>query len=160
VAELEPKLSLCGLDIKTTRNQETGQGMYVLVWRIFLPPFSFSRRFDPPSLSSQVNTIQDEPAKLATEYKPEEIALFKAIVRFLLLLLFSFIALTLPSRLQVEKIMHAPKFAYSVGQQDAIKCAVSPMTRTAASQVLKSFLAKGTLSSPSYSFRFSFPPHY
>lgn len=40
--------------------------------------------------------------------------------------------------------MLAPRFAYSVTQQEAIKCAKSPMTRTAASQVMKSFLAKGT----------------
>ena len=38
-------------------------------------------KLTPASPLSQVNTIQDEPAKLATEYKAEEIAFFKAIVR-------------------------------------------------------------------------------
>lgn len=81
LGELEPKLSLCGLDIKTTRNQETGKGLYVLVCRSasFLPSEeAVLTRF---LTLLQVNTIQDDPAKLATEYKPEEIALFKAIVR-------------------------------------------------------------------------------
>lgn len=35
VAELEPGLSLCGLDIKTTRDQETGASFIALV-RLFL----------------------------------------------------------------------------------------------------------------------------
>ncbi|GAA6000475.1 hypothetical protein JCM10207_008028 [Rhodosporidiobolus poonsookiae] len=102
IARLEPQLSLCGLDIKITRDQETGTGMYVLV-----------------------NTIQDEPAKVATEYKAEEIAYFKAIV---------------------EKIVTAPRLSYSVTQTDAVRCAKAPMTRGTAIQVMKSFIAKGWLS--------------
>ncbi|GAA5834913.1 hypothetical protein JCM9279_007145 [Rhodotorula babjevae] len=102
VAQLEPGLSLCGFDIKSTREQETGTGMYILV-----------------------NTIQDEPAKLATEYKAEEIAFFKAIV---------------------EKIMLAPRLSYSVSQTDAVRCAKQPLTKTVAIQLVKSFLAKGWLS--------------
>ncbi|GAA5901216.1 hypothetical protein JCM8208_002308 [Rhodotorula glutinis] len=102
VAQLEPGLSLCGFDIKTTRDQETGTGMYILV-----------------------NTIQDEPAKLATEYKAEEIAFFKAVV---------------------EKIMLAPRLSYSVSQTDAVRCAKQPLTKTVAIQLVKSLLAKGWLS--------------
>ncbi|BGP14349.1 hypothetical protein JCM10213_004476 [Rhodosporidiobolus nylandii] len=102
IAQLEPGLSLCGLDIKATRDQDTGKGMYVLV-----------------------NTIQDEPAKLATEYTAVEIAFFKAIV---------------------EKIMTAPHLAYNINQQDAARLAKAPLTKTGAIQLLKSFLAKGWLS--------------
>ncbi|TNY22392.1 hypothetical protein DMC30DRAFT_149002 [Rhodotorula diobovata] len=102
VAQMEPGLSLCGLDIKATRDQESGQGMYILV-----------------------NTIQDEPAKVATEYKPEEIAFFKAVV---------------------EKIMLAPRLSYSISQTDAVRCAKQPLTKTVAIQLIKSFLAKGWLS--------------
>lgn len=32
-------------------------------------------------MASQVNTIEDEVAKLATDYKAEEIAFFRAVVR-------------------------------------------------------------------------------
>jgi hypothetical protein len=32
-------------------------------------------------MSPQVNTIEDEVAKLATDYKAEEIAFFRAVVR-------------------------------------------------------------------------------
>ncbi|BGP38394.1 hypothetical protein JCM10450v2_002339 [Rhodotorula kratochvilovae] len=101
VAQMEPGLSLCGLDIKTTRDQESGAGMYILV-----------------------NTIQDEPAKVATEYKAEEIAFFKAVV---------------------EKIMLAPRLSYSITQTDAVRCAKG-ITRSAAIQLVKSLLAKGWLS--------------
>ncbi|GJN87197.1 hypothetical protein Rhopal_000142-T1 [Rhodotorula paludigena] len=102
VAGMEPGLSLCGLDIKTTRDQESGTGMYILV-----------------------NTIQDEPAKIATEYKAEEIAFFKAVV---------------------EKIMLAPRASYSISQTDAVRCAKAPLTKTVAIQLIKSLLAKGWLS--------------
>ncbi|GAA5921411.1 hypothetical protein JCM3775_003037 [Rhodotorula graminis] len=102
IAQLEPGLSLCGFDIKMTRDQETGTGMYILV-----------------------NTIQDQPAKLATEYKAEEIAFFKTVV---------------------EKIMLAPRLSYSISQTDAVRCAKQPVTKTVAIQLVKSFLAKGWLS--------------
>ncbi|GAA6055373.1 hypothetical protein JCM3770_001077 [Rhodotorula araucariae] len=102
VAQMEPGLSLCGLDIKTTRDQESGAGLYILV-----------------------NTIQDEPAKVATEYKAEEIAFFKAVL---------------------EKIMLAPRLSYSITQTDAVRCAKAPITRSAAIQLVKSLLAKGWLS--------------
>ncbi|BGP68793.1 hypothetical protein NBRC10513v2_002128 [Rhodotorula toruloides] len=102
IAKMEPGLALCGLDIKTTRDQESGQGMLVLV-----------------------NTMQDEPAKLATEYRAEEIAFFKSIV---------------------ERIMLAPKLSYSVTQTDVIRLAKQPVTKAGAIQLLKSFLAKGWLS--------------
>ncbi|GAA6034883.1 hypothetical protein JCM8097_009349 [Rhodosporidiobolus ruineniae] len=101
VANLEPGLSMCGLDIKMTRDQETGEALMVLA-----------------------NTIQDEPAKLATEYKPEEIAFFRAIL---------------------EKIMTAPHLSYSITQADAARCVKPPITRTQGLQLLKSFLAKGWL---------------
>ncbi|KAJ8295788.1 Non-structural maintenance of chromosomes element 1 [Rhodotorula toruloides] len=102
IAKMEPGLALCGLDIKTTRDQESGQGMLVLV-----------------------NTMQDEPAKLATEYRAEEIAFFKSIV---------------------ERIMLAPKLSYSITQTDVIRLAKQPVTKAGAIQLLKSFLAKGWLS--------------
>ncbi|GAA5839833.1 hypothetical protein JCM11251_001227 [Rhodosporidiobolus azoricus] len=57
IANLEPGLALCGMDIKVTRNQETGEALYVLV-----------------------NTIQDEAAKKATEYNANHIAFFRAVV--------------------------------------------------------------------------------
>ncbi|POY72564.1 hypothetical protein BMF94_4391 [Rhodotorula taiwanensis] len=102
IAELEPGLSLCGLDIKTTRNQETGVPYIALV-----------------------NTIEDDVSKLATDYKAEEIALFRAIV---------------------EKIMTAPKLSYSTTQTEAVRLAKAPVTKAMAIQLLKSFLAKGWLS--------------
>ncbi|GAA5860008.1 hypothetical protein JCM8547_003056 [Rhodosporidiobolus lusitaniae] len=102
IAELEPGLSLCGLDIKLARNQETGESSYVLV-----------------------NTISDDPSKLATEYKAEEVAFFKAIV---------------------EKIMTAKKLSYSITQMEALRCAKQPLSKTHAGKVLKSFLARGWLS--------------
>ncbi|GAA5976568.1 hypothetical protein JCM11641_001342 [Rhodosporidiobolus odoratus] len=102
VASLEPGLTLCGLDIKTTRDQETGQVMYVLV-----------------------NTIQDEPAKQATEYGAHDIVFFKAIM---------------------DKIITAPNLSYSILQLDAARLAKPPITKSQAIQLIKSFIAKGWLS--------------
>ncbi|GAA5890608.1 hypothetical protein JCM5296_004313 [Sporobolomyces johnsonii] len=101
IAQMEPGLSMCGLDIKQTRDQETGTPLFVLI-----------------------NSIQDDPAKLATEYKAEEIAFFKAVV---------------------EKIILAPRLSYSVSQTDAVRCAKAPVTKTVAIQLIKSLLAKGWL---------------
>ncbi|GAA6058787.1 hypothetical protein JCM10212_001903 [Sporobolomyces blumeae] len=101
MGSIELGLGMCGLDIKATRDQETGKGMYILI-----------------------NSIQDGPAKIATEYKAEEIAFFKTIV---------------------EKIMLARNLSYSVTQVDAIKGAKAPITRMVAIQLIKSFLAKGWL---------------
>ncbi|CEQ42967.1 SPOSA6832_04839, partial [Sporobolomyces salmonicolor] len=101
IAQMEPGLSMCGLDIKQTRDQETGTPLFVLI-----------------------NSIQDDPAKLATEYKAEEIAFFKAVV---------------------EKIILAPRMSYSVSQTDAVRCAKAPVTKTVAIQLIKSLLAKGWL---------------
>ncbi|GAA5887261.1 hypothetical protein JCM6882_002466 [Rhodosporidiobolus microsporus] len=101
IANLEPGLALCGLDIKVTRNQETGEALYVLV-----------------------NTIQDEPAKKATEYTGHHIAFFRALV---------------------EKIMTAPKMSYSVNMQEAVRLAKTPITKNGAGLLIESFLAKGWL---------------
>ncbi|KAG0665007.1 hypothetical protein C6P46_000633 [Rhodotorula mucilaginosa] len=102
VAELEPGLSLCGLDIKTTRDQDSGASFIALV-----------------------NTIEDEVAKLATDYKAEEIAFFRAVV---------------------DKIMTARKLAYSTPSDEAVRLAKAPITKANAMQLLTSFLANGWLS--------------
>ncbi|ORY74283.1 hypothetical protein BCR35DRAFT_306732 [Leucosporidium creatinivorum] len=57
IAELEEPLSVIHLDIKTTRDQETGEA-YV----------------------SLINTVSDSVAKLATDYTAVEIAHFRAII--------------------------------------------------------------------------------
>ncbi|KWU43562.1 hypothetical protein RHOSPDRAFT_19404 [Rhodotorula sp. JG-1b] len=102
VAELEPGLSLCGLDIKTTRDQDSGASFIALV-----------------------NTIEDEVSKLATDYKAEEIAFFRAVV---------------------DKIMTARKLAYSTPSDEAVRLAKAPITKANAMQLLTSFLANGWLS--------------
>ncbi|BGP55455.1 hypothetical protein JCM8202_003538 [Rhodotorula sphaerocarpa] len=101
VLRLEPGMSLCGLDIKQTRDQVSGTS-YVAI----------------------VNTIEDDVAKMATDYKAEEIAFFRAVV---------------------DKIMTARQLAYSTTQTEAVRCAKAPVTKAMAIQLLKSFLAKGWL---------------
>ncbi|GAA5976751.1 hypothetical protein JCM10908_005619 [Rhodotorula pacifica] len=102
ITELEPGLSLCGLDIKTARDQDSGANYLALV-----------------------NTIEDDVAKLTTEYKAEEIAFFRAVV---------------------DKIMTARKLAYSTTSTEAVRLAKPPVTKANAMQLIKSFLATGWLS--------------
>ncbi|GAA5876564.1 hypothetical protein JCM16303_003581 [Sporobolomyces ruberrimus] len=101
LATIEMGLNLIGFELKPTRDQETGKILYILA-----------------------NAVQDTAAKLATEYKAEEIAFFKAIV---------------------AKIMLAREMSYCVSQTEAVKLAKPPVTRMLAIQLIKSFLAKGWL---------------
>jgi hypothetical protein len=90
--------------------------------------------------------VQDTAAKLATEYKAEEIAFFKALAsRILPLATVSQRDMKLISLLkQVAKIMLAREMSYCVSQTEAVKLAKPPVTRMLAIQLIKSFLAKGS----------------
>ncbi|GAA6006996.1 hypothetical protein JCM11491_001471 [Sporobolomyces phaffii] len=101
VASIETGLNLIGFELKQTKDQETGQNAYILS-----------------------NSVQDASAKLATDYKAEEIGFFKAIV---------------------EKIMHARELSYCVTQTEAVKAAKAPITRVLGIQLIKSFLARDWL---------------
>ncbi|GAA5915810.1 uncharacterized protein JCM6883_006294 [Sporobolomyces salmoneus] len=102
MASIEKGINLIGFDLRQSKDQETGQNVYILA-----------------------NSVQDTAAKLATEYKAEEIAFFKAIV---------------------AKIMLARDMSYCVSQSEAVKEAKAPITRVFAIQLVKSFLAKDWLS--------------
>ena len=85
LATIETGINLIGFELRQTKDQETGRTVYILV------RFQFStrscRRLTTTSCVSvlyrQTNSVQDTAAKLATEYKAEEIAYFKAIASFL-----------------------------------------------------------------------------
>lgn len=101
-------------------------------------------------IAPQVNTIEDEVAKLATDYKAEEIAFFRAVVRLGLIFVVAPISFaradhtneSLPGT-QVDKIMTARKLAYSTPSDEAVRLAKAPITKANAMQLLTSFLANG-----------------
>lgn len=77
VAELEDPLSAIHLDIKTTRDQETGEAYVSLVSLKVLHSLLTVQL----TCLLQINTVSDAVAKLATDYSAVEIAHFRAIVR-------------------------------------------------------------------------------
>lgn len=105
VLRLEPGLSLCGLDIKQTRDQVSGTSYVAIVRLVFdqraIPRWSWTGLLTRKvhSSRSQVNTIEDDVAKMATDYKAEEIAFFRAVVRTSARLWVMNPAISLPTRL-------------------------------------------------------------
>ncbi|KDE03438.1 hypothetical protein MVLG_06099 [Microbotryum lychnidis-dioicae p1A1 Lamole] len=97
ISTLEDGLSLLGLDIKRTRDQESGLSYTVLI-----------------------NTAEDAASKMATDFKPEEIAFFRAIV---------------------GEIMSTDDLSYSVTMKEALRCMKG--SRMIAQELVRSFIAKG-----------------
>ncbi|SGZ17900.1 BQ5605_C020g09151 [Microbotryum silenes-dioicae] len=99
ISTLEDGLSFLGLDIKRTRDQESGLSYTVLI-----------------------NTAEDAASKMATDFKPEEIAFFRAIV---------------------GEIMSTDDLSYSVTMKEALRCMKG--SRMIAQELVRSFIAKGWL---------------
>ncbi|SCZ93113.1 BZ3500_MvSof-1268-A1-R1_Chr6-2g08469 [Microbotryum saponariae] len=99
ISTLEDGLTLLGLDIKRIRDQESGLSYIVLI-----------------------NTAEDAASKMATDFKPEEIAFFRAIV---------------------GEIMSTDDLSYSVTMKEALRCMKG--SRMIAQELVRSFIAKGWL---------------
>ncbi|SCV67833.1 BQ2448_5444 [Microbotryum intermedium] len=110
ISTLEDGLALLGLDIKRSRDQESGLSYIVLV------------RSRDHKQDSEINTAEDAAAKTATDFKPEEIAFFRAIV---------------------GEIMSTDDLSYSVPMKEALRCTKG--SRTIAQELVRSFIAKGWL---------------
>ncbi|KAI0028114.1 Nse1 non-SMC component of SMC5-6 complex-domain-containing protein [Vararia minispora EC-137] len=103
VAQINDSLNSLDLEFSRLHDEETGKEMWALV-----------------------NRRDDDVAQVASDYSPQEIAYFKALV---------------------DEIMTAPNNAFSVSSIAAMRDPPKPgnMTKTAAEGVLSSFVARGWL---------------
>lgn len=103
---LDEELAYFGLEMKSAVDESTGTSLVVLV-----------------------NLVNNDTAKIATEYHPQEIAFYRVLI---------------------NKIMTAPNLAYSISWSDAVRCTCDPsitpqITKQQSQVLIKSLAARGWL---------------